>query len=398
MASAVSNVPCASADRPRAAQSAPTICQVLHGLEIGGAEVLAARLARRLGRSFRFRFVCLDEVGTLGRALADEEFGVWLLNRKSGLDAGCAWRLARLVSRERVDLLHVHQYTPFVYAMLARLVGRRRPVMFTEHGRFHPDYRRPKRVAFNRLMLRSTDRVVAVGEAVRQALVANEGIPRDRIEVIYNGIDLETFESRGDDGAAVHDVRSAVRREIGAGPHEFLVLQVARLDYLKDYPTAVRTIARLADASPTVKLAIVGEGPERQRIESEIRRCGVEGRVRLLGRRQDVPRLLAAADALLLTSISEGIPLTVIEAMAAGLPVVSTDVGGVPEIVEEGATGLLVPSANDEQLAERLLRLARDPGLCRDLGARGRARARQQFSEEQMHSAYVRLYEEMLRG
>jgi glycosyltransferase involved in cell wall biosynthesis len=368
-----------------------TICQLLHGLTIGGAEVLAARLARQQREQFRFVFVCLDELGTLGQELRDEGFPVTVLGRRDGVDWRCSLRLAQFLRRERVSLVHAHQYTPFFYGITARLLAGSPAVMFTEHGRHQPDYRRPKRVVANRLLLTRRDRVVGVGEAVRRALVANEGIPRERIQVIYNGVDLHTFDRPLPD-------RDEVRKEIGVGPRDVVLLQVARLDYLKDHVTAVRTLERVVRERPEVKLVLVGEGPERGKIEQAVRERRLEGQVIFLGLRNDVPRLLGAADLFLLTSVSEGIPVTLIEAMAAGLPVVSTNVGGVSEVVAEGQTGLLAPAGDDAALAEKVLYLAAQPERARQLGQRGRERAARLFSESQMHAGYVRLYREMLRG
>ncbi|HXG08792.1 MAG TPA: glycosyltransferase [Gemmataceae bacterium] len=369
----------------------PTICQLLHTLQVGGAEVLAARLARQLGDRFRFVFVCLDELGELGRELRDEGFPVHLLGRRPGVDWRCVLRLAALLRRERVDLLQPHQYTPFFYAITARLFYRRPAVLFTEHGRHQPDYPRRKRMIANRLLLERRDRVVGVGEAVRQALIVNEGIPPGRVQVIYNGIDLSAFRN------GYHD-RPAVRREMGVGEGDLVLLQVARLDYLKDHATAVRTIERVVRCRPDARLVLVGEGPEREAIERLVRAKGLEAHVRLLGLRSDIGRLLAAADVFLLTSISEGIPLTVIEAMAAGLPVVATRVGGMTEVVEEGVTALLAPAGDDVGLAEAILRLADKPALRRRMGQLGRERAGARFSESRMHAHYQRLYQEMLHG
>ena len=141
---------------------------------------------------------------------------------------------------------------------------------------------------------------------------------------------------------------------------------------------------------------LVGEGPEEGMIRGLVRALGLEEHVRLLGLRTDVARLLPAADLFLLTSVTEGIPVTVIEAMAAGLPVVGTRVGGMGEVVDEGTTGLLAPPGDDAALAEAVLRLAGDPDLRARLGRQGRARAEALFSEDRMHAGYLRLYEEML--
>ncbi len=374
-------------------ESAPvkTICQVLHTLGVGGAEVLAARLAYQLGDTYRFVFVCLDEVNVLGEELRSQGFPVHVLARRPGVDWGCAHRLARCLSEERVDLLHAHQYAPFFYSVMARLLHRRPPLLFTEHGRDYPDYPRPKRMLVNRLLLERRDRVVAVGHAVRQALLRNEGFGSGRVAVIYNGVELS---SHGQNGSG----RDAVRRELGIGARDLLLLQVARLNYLKDHLTAVRTMAQVVRQRPDARLLLVGDGEERPRIEHEIARLNLSDVVRIMGRRDDVGRLLPAADLFLLTSLTEGIPLTLIEAMAAGLPVVSTRVGGVAEVVDEGATGLLAPPGQADALARHLLRLAGNPALRSVMGRRGRERAHALFAERQMHEHYRRLYADMLNG
>ena len=369
-----------------------TICQVLHGLNMGGAEVLAARLARQLREQYRFLFVCLDELGTLGAELRDEGFPVRVLDREPGLSLRCSRKLAEIVRDERVDLLHAHQYTPFFYSAICRFLGRRIPVLFTEHGRHHPDHPSVKRKLANRVLLRRRDRVVAVGEAVRQALIHNEGIAPGRVDVIYNGIPLERFDLR-----LTTSQRMAIRTEIGLEPDDLMLIQVARLDYLKDHATAIRTVERLVSRKGNARLVLVGEGPERATIENLVRDRGLEGHVKFLGLRTDVPRLLAAADIALLTSISEGIPLTLIEAMAAGLPVVATRVGGVPEVVVDGETGLLAPAGDDRALAELVCRLVATPDLLDRPRRQGTRAARSRYFREPDARRYRRVYGEMLR-
>lgn len=379
------------ATRSRLSTRVATICQVLHGLQVGGAEVLAARLAWQLRDRYRFLFICLDELGTLGEELRGEGFSVSVLDRRPGLDWRCLRRLNEIICRERVDLVHAHQYAPFFYSASSRLLGSRPPVLFSEHGRAHPDYPRWKRILANRALLHKRDRVVAVGEAVRQALIRNEGIAPGRVEVIYNGIPLERFDLR-----LSASERAAVRTEIGLNSDDLVLIQVARLDYLKDHATAIRTLERLVSSRGDARLVLVGEGPERQTIEKLVGDRGLEAHVKFLGLRTDVPRLLAAADIAVLSSISEGIPLTLIEAMAAGLPVVSTRVGGVPEVVDDGQTGLLSPAGDDDSLAQNVLRVANSSELHTQMGRQGRDRAEAMFSEHRMHAAYLRLYSEML--
>lgn len=368
-----------------------TICHLLHGLTVGGAEVLAARLGRQMRERYRFVFACLDELGPLGEQLRADGFPVHLLHRRPGVDGKLTWRLRRFLKREGVDLVHAHQYTPFFYAAAARLPWRSPPILFTEHGRQYPDYPRHKRIFANRFLLRGRDRVVGVGEAVRQALIHNEGLPPTRVQVVYNGIAAADF-------AHASEERVSVRRELGLTADDFVLMLVARLDPLKDLATAVRTVERVAREQPGTRLLLVGEGPERAMVESLVRTKSLEKHVRLLGLRRDVAHLLAAADLFLLTSISEGIPVTVLEAMASGVPVVATSVGGLAEIITHGQDGFLAPAGDDAALAGHVLRLAQDAALHRNLVEAGRQCVRQRFCEVRMHAEYERLYAEMLHG
>jgi glycosyltransferase involved in cell wall biosynthesis len=228
---------------------------------------------------------------------------------------------------------------------------------------------------------------VAVGNSVRQALINNEGLHPQWVGVVYNGVRTpsEAFE------------RSAVRTELGVGDGDFVVVQVARLDPIKDHKTAIHAIVAAARRVPRMRFFIIGEGPQRVTIEKELRTLSVNGQVTLLGLRHDVPRLLAAADAFLLTSVSEGIPVTVLEAMAAGVPVVATRVGGLPELVTDGKTGFLAAPGDTIGLADALVRLAKDSKLRARFSAGGIQTFELQFTEQKMIDSYDRLYQNMLR-
>ena len=270
--------------------------------------------------------------------------------------------------------------------------SRKPPIVFTEHGRHFPDSRSAKRVAVNRALLRSDDRLIGVGESVRQALVDNEGLPEKRTETIYNGVPLENFQAVNGDA----QLRQNVRRELGIDDGEFSIVQVARLNSLKDHATAIRTLKRLRDEQVPAKLVLVGDGEERADLEKLVAEVSVGGDVVFLGARSDIPRLLAAADAFLLSSISEGIPLTLIEAMGAGIPIVSTDVGGIPEVIEHGVSGLLAPAGDAGTLAAHLKSLWQNPEQRSQLAENGCQRAVERFSLEQMHRQYVDVYEQVL--
>ena len=171
----------------------PTVCHVIHALGVGGAEVLVDQMLRLLSDEFRCVVAVLDEIGEIGERLQRDGFTVKHLHRHPGIDRGCAKRLRRFADEEGAEILHAHQYTPFFQAMLSRGLWNTRPVVFTEHGRHFPDYPSRKRSVVNRLMLRSFDRLIGCGAAVRKALIDNEGLPESRVEVICNGVDLASL-------------------------------------------------------------------------------------------------------------------------------------------------------------------------------------------------------------
>jgi glycosyltransferase involved in cell wall biosynthesis len=371
--------------------SKPTICHVLLTLGTGGAEMIAARLARGLRDDFRFVFICLDAVEELGEQLCSEGFAVHAIGRRAGLDWRCAWRLARRLRAESADIVHAHQYSPFVYSAAARRFYRRLSLLFTEHGIGDHDRRRRKRLIFNRIALENKDHVTAVGEAVRQSLVDYEGFPAHRVETIYNGVDIDVYTPSAED-------RSAVRATLGINPNEFVVIQVARMCPIKDHMTAIDAVDRLRSRRVAVRLLLVGDGPLAPVIRRTIKERRLNEWVSPLGLRHDIPRLLRAADAGLLTSLSEGIPLSLLESMATGLPVVSTAAGGVSEVVEHNRTGLLAPVGDSEALADALQRLRGDVVLRRQLSVSGRESVQKHFSQVQMCESYQRLYANQLQG
>jgi glycosyltransferase involved in cell wall biosynthesis len=348
-------------------------------------------LARRLGRSYEFIFVLLARAVPLdsGSNLADGENAVHVLVRGPGLDWNCAYRLAALIRRERPDLVHAHQHAAFLYSLTARLFSRRPPVLLTEHERRYTDHSSRKRVTMNRMLLEARDRVVAASQSVRRALIDNEGLPPGRIEVIYDGIELAAM-----DGIS-HD-RRLVRQEIGVGADDLLILQVARPDPQSDHALALQVMERVVRLRPDAHLVLIGRGPEMVPLRELIHRLGLGPHVHLLGQRTGVARLLVAADLVLLTNLGEDAPRALIEAMAAGRPVVATRVGDVGELVDDGISGMLACPGDYATLAKAILHLGGDPVLRQQMGQRGRERAEALFSEAAMEAHYDRIYRKMI--
>jgi glycosyltransferase involved in cell wall biosynthesis len=369
----------------RSRTALPVVCHVVHSLNVGGAELLATRMATRLSDRYQPVFACLDQEGRLTATLQDAGIAWRSLGRRGGLDWRCSRQLAAWLRQEQVALVHAHQFTPFLYTLLSGLLGRRPPVLFTEHGRFFPDSSSWKRRCLSHALLKRSDRIVAVGKAVQQALLDIERLPASQTRVIYNGIASYEPSPRPQN----------LRQLYHASESTTVMVLVARFDPIKNHALAVEAVHKLAASQLDVQLWLVGDGPQRAATEQLVDQYQLPNHVRFLGERRDVGDILRQADIALLTSHSEGIPLVLIEAMAAGLPVVATAVGGVPELIEHEVQGLLCPAGDLERLAAQLTQLSASPEQRTRMGHAGRARS-EEFTEERMLAQYAALYDEML--
>lgn len=333
---------------------------VIKGLGPGGAEQLLVGAARAHDRS-RFELevaYLLPWKDALVPALEAEGVRTHCLGVRSPADPRWVARLARLLRAGRYDVVHTHSPAVAPAARLAaRLLALRpRPaVVATEHNVWS-SFRRPSRWC-NALTYPLVDAAVAVSDAVRDSMWP---LARRRAETVHHGIDPSAF-------AAAAAGRTATRAAMGVAPEEVLVLTVANLRANKAYPDLLAAARAVCDRGLPVRFAAVGQGPLAAEVAAERDRLGLAGRFELLGHRTDVPALLAAADVFVLGSRHEGYPVAVMEAQAAGLPVVATAVGGVPDLVADGADGLLVPPGRPDRLADALARLVADEGLRRRL-------------------------------
>jgi len=243
-------------------------------------------------------------------------------------------------------------------------------------------------MAAYRLTSGLVDRFTIISQLAAQRYVAIGAVPENRLQVVPNAVDTARFKR-------LPHARDAIRRQLGMGD-EFVWLAVGRFEPAKDYPTMIAAFARLAAQRPRSQLLLVGEGSLKGEVEGWVRQEGLEGRVRLLGVRRDIPELLSAADGYVLSSAWEGMPVALLEAAAAELPVVATRVGGVPEVVGDGATGLLVPPADPVALAEAMVTVeSLSPDRRAAMGRRGRALVEERYGTARVMQMWERLYSEV---
>jgi len=362
---------------------------VLHVMQVAGAEMLVAEIVRRMSGAFEPTILCLDGIGPLGEQLRDEGVDVINLERRPGRDYRVAWRMARLIKQRGIELVHAHQYTPFFYAALAKFVMRGRfRLILTEHGRHYPDTVSRQRRLTNRWLLGPmADAITGVCQFSADSLVQNDGFSRKRIVVIDNGIVIDRYKPV--------DHRGELRARLGLDPARRYVGNIARFHPVKDQAMLLHAFARVAAARDDVDLLLVGDGPLRESLTDLSRSLGIEGRVRFLGIRADVPDILRALDVFALTSVSEAASLTLLEAMASGVPVVVTAVGGNPELVRHGIDGLHVPRGDASATATAILQILSDPGTASGMGESGRQRVVERYQLDDTVAAYLRLYRDM---
>jgi glycosyltransferase involved in cell wall biosynthesis len=351
------------------------ITHVAQQLDTGGMERLLVEFARHADRTrFEPSFIAIGP----GRAVADELAAcgcdVTVLAEPPGLRPTIAFRLARLFRARRVDVVHTHNTKPLLYAGPAARLAGVGGVVHTRHGRRHGAT--PRQDLAFRWAARCADHVVCVSDDAAR-LCRGDGVDPRVVCTVPNGIDLERFPLAGSDPS---------------GPAVF----VGRLVADKGLATLLRAARAVAAARPTFRLAIAGDGPCAADLRALAADLGLAGVVDFLGAVRDVPGLLARGSLFVLPSLTEGMPLTVLEAMARGLPVVATSVGGTPEAVADGETGLLVPPGDAAALAGAVLRLHADPERARQMGLAGRRRAEARFDVRRMVSAYEALYRDAL--
>jgi len=359
------------------------ICQLITELRPAGAERCVYELATRLDRSRFDVQVAALRGGEVADRLAAAGIRVTVLQMRGKWDLGKLTRLPRLLRRERIDLLHTHLFHADLPGRpAARLAGVPRLVhtVHVAEARW-----RPWQFAYARFAAPWCDRIVCVSHAVRRFHARRSGLPGWKYTVIPNGIDADAY-------ARSEEVRARRRAEWGIPDDHVLLAFVGRLDRQKGVDVLLEAMDRLAERNCAVRLVLAGDGPQRAMVAERLSHSRAGRLTRMLGFVHDVAGVLSAADVLVAPSRWEGFGLAAAEAMAAGLPVIATRVAGLSEIVSDGQTGLLIPPDDPAALAERIEKLACDPGLRERLGRSGRQRVLREYTIDANVAAHERLY------
>jgi sugar transferase (PEP-CTERM/EpsH1 system associated) len=348
------------------------VAHVTQGLDVGGQERLLVEMARHRDASrFDWIVIALGNRGPLAESIEAAGVRVVTLDTPTGFRLGLWRRLAKVFRAEQVNVVHTHDDRPLVYGIPAAWwAGVPKRIHTHHHGRLAQFTRR--QLFLMRQAARFCQRFVCVSHDSARYMI-EQGIPATRVQTIWNGIDLTRFAYQGpcDDGP---------------------IVTVARLSPEKDIATLLRAVPPVLAAFPEARFEIAGDGPCRAELAQLAAGLGIQERVTFHGEMRDIPALLARARLFVLPSQSEGISLTLLEAMARGLPVVTTQVGGSPEVVEQGVTGVLVPPRDPAALAHAITPMLADPPRARQMGLAGRQRVETCFDILKVTAQYESLY------
>ena len=355
------------------------IFQVLNSLECGGLEKLTLDLSLKLkAQGHTVTICCLERTGNL---LNNNYAGIEIisLNKGSGLDFTLPFRLAEAMRQKKPDVVHTHNMGPLLYGTIAAKLADVPVVINTRHGRA-PQH-------MNGLIWGMNEAIVAISNDAKSELLKNNTIDPGKVSVIHNGIDLEAFKSR--------IFQQEAKKALGLDSL-FVIGTVSRLAREKDQFSLIKAFAMVVSVEPKVKLVFAGDGPLKVELAALANDLGIKDKIAFLGFRDDVNTILRAFDIFVLSSLQEGISLSLLEAMASRLPIVATNVGGNPEVVIDGETGILVPPKDPEKMAEAIIKILQNPELAKNMGQAGRKRVEEKFSLYRMVSEYRSLYEEIL--
>ncbi|WP_312513463.1 TIGR03088 family PEP-CTERM/XrtA system glycosyltransferase [Massilia sp.] len=367
----------------------PLVVHLIYRLDIGGLETLLVDTINRMPpERYRHAVVCLTDYTDFAQRITRPGVELFALHKPPGQALGTHATLWRLLRRLRPAILHTYNLGCNEYAVTALAAGV--PVrVHAEHGRDagDPQGLNRKHNLLRRAVSPCIDRIVPVSRDLRDWLENVVGIAPNRLQVIDNGVDTERFQP----ASATQLSAESWTDE----PDTFVIGSVGRLQDVKDQATLIDAFALLRNMLPNeaLRLVLVGDGPLRARLAERIDAAGLQGSAILAGPRADVAPAMRGFSLFALSSIAEGTPVTMLEAMASGLPVVSTAVGGIPDLVQDGVMGTLVPPANPQALAEALAGYVRDRALARSHGAAGRAHVERRYSMRAMLGAYLDLYD-----
>lgn len=355
---------------------------------IGGAEQVILNLADFVSPDRYTSYVGVFREGELVSELKKRGIKfLWLKESTQVYDFKFLKNITRLIRANHIDLIHSHTWGTDFYAYWASRILKI-PMITTVHNRYYIFEKWSRRFSY-KVFLSHIKKIIAVSQDIKNLLQEAVKLSPQKVELIYNGIDTNKFENRGN--------LEKIREELKLSEDELILGNVGNLREVKDHHTLILAFNKISSLFPQAKLLIIGEGELKPSLLKLCSELGLEERVLFLGHREDVPSILNLMDIFVLSSRLEGCSISILEAMASGKPVIATEVGGNPELILKGKSGFLVPSAEPEKLAEKMVLLLKDENLRREMGEEGKNRVKEKFSLERMAKNYEELYSSILK-
>ncbi len=361
----------------------------LQSLGTGGSERLVLEIAKSIDRGRFTPFVATLEGGTLEPEFAKHGISVLCMEKKPGVDLYLISKLARFIRNTKIDIVNAHHFSPFFYSYLASRVCSGVRLVHTEHTVNEFEQIPSKWVWLFRSMMRTVDMNVGISRAISDRFMAVKGMSSAKVHTIINGIDFDRFDGCGD---------AVSRKSLGIPEEGMVIGMFANFREQKNHRNLLDAFKLVLDEMPGTSLILAGEGALLQDMKERATMLDICDNVHFLGPRLDVPRLYPLLDVYCLPSYYEGLPLTLLEAMACGICVIATDVPGNNEVVLHGENGLLIPSEDPSALAGAIIKVLRDRGLRYALSMAGKALVRQDYGIAEMMTKYELLFESILDG
>ena len=354
----------------------------------GGLEQVILSLVKKIDRKKFNPSFCtlLDPDPEMFGQLKEHDLECYVLDKGRGINASIPFKLARILVREEIDLVNAHDIGATLYAAPAALLARVRTLVHTDHSQI---LTKRRYMPLYRLIFKSSvTHSITVSRDLERYLLANFGLKQDRVTTIPNAIDVARF-------SAIRDI-SYLYDELGILDHEVVIGSIGRLTKQKGMGFLLRAFKKVSSRHPHARLVIVGDGDLRSNLGFLARRLGILDKVVFTGIRRDVPELLQLFDVFVLPSLWEGQPITIMEALAAGRPIIAADVGGNAEILDGGAYGYIVPPGDPDALAESIIMFLADRPYAEQLARKGKIHAEEHLSNEVMVGRYEEVFSSVL--
>ncbi|MBT3137299.1 glycosyltransferase [Alteromonas sp. ALT199] len=364
------------------------VLHVTYDMRIGGTEMVIKNIIEgNTDANINMSIYCIEApLGPWGEDLAQSGISITMQERKPGFDTSLISALRQHIKENNIDILHCHQYTPWVYGALAAAFTKTK-VIFTEHGRFYPDSTSWKRKLVNPILLFFTSKVTAISKATSDALVNYEFIPSRSIDIVYNGIKPLAVKQK--------EVE-ALRSQLRLNETDIILGTIARFDPIKNQLLMINAFADAAKDRDDLYLLLVGDGEMRQALQQEVDRLEILDRVIFTGYIANPANYLALMDVFLLSSLSEGTSMTLLEAMSLGKPCVVTNAGGNAEVITHNLNGLVTENDNKNAFATAIIQLTQHHEMRRNFGKNAIEKFELQFSAQKMNEAFRIQYNHLI--